>query len=77
MKIVNLLMGERTETTLDALLDNDTVQDLFSFTIRHQYHRDFFEAYCLVRGITFPIVDWDKTTAGLFLVEITFPELIQ
>lgn len=75
MKIVNLLLGERTETTLDALLDDDIIQNLFSFTIRHQHHRDFFEAYCLVRGITFPIVDWGQATAELFLVEILFPEL--
>lgn len=77
MKIVTVLMGTEKETTLDSLLDNKDAQDLCQFTIRKQEHRDFFEGYCLVRGVRFELVDWDKTTGGLYFVEITFPELNQ
>lgn len=75
MKIVTMLLGMPKESELDRFIRSDTIQDLFQFTIKEQAHRDFFEGYCLVNGIHFPIVEWDPVTCGLNYVEITFPEL--
>lgn len=75
MKIVTSHFGMTKDTTLDSLLDATVVHDMFQFTIRKQEHRDFFEGYCLVRGIDFPLEDWNPVSGGMNHVEITFPEL--
>ena len=74
MRIITSLLGEKRETTLDALLDTD-MHCLFQYRVVNEKHRDFLKGYALVKGVDLNVIDAHFYGPVPSVVTITFLDL--